>query len=588
MRTQKTTHNHGCTFNWILTGLMLSALLSAASRSARGAEIWTEKAPMPTARISLTTSVVDGKIYAIGGYARQGASRLRTVEEYDPATDTWTTKAPMPTARAGHSSSVVDRKIYAIGGGPAGSAFSVVEAYDPATDTWTKKASMPAPKVWHSASVVDGTIYAIGGGLGSWSTVRRTVYAYDPVTDTWTQKADMPTQRSSLSTSVVDGKIYAMGGALSSATFLSTVEEYDPATDTWTIKADIPTPRMTPSTGVVDGKIIAIGGGTTSLAFSAVEVYDPTTDTWTVKADMPETRMFLSPGAAVVNEKIYIIGGSKTSGSGHPGVRTVYEYDPAFILTDFNGNGTVDTSDLLKLIEAWGQDEPELDIGPTPSGDGVVDAADLEVLMSYWGQEIDDPTLKACWKLDETEGDVAYDSAAVNDAIVMGNAQWQSDAGTVDGALQFDGIDDYVATPFKLNPADGEFSVFVWINGGASGQVIGSQENGVNWLMAGEQGVLRTDIADPVRISRRGNTGGSSLISQTIISDGDWHRIGFVWDGMDRILYVDDIEVARDALDSLEQAKGDLNIGVGVDFQAESFWSGLIDDVRIYNRVVIP
>ena len=51
MKTQKTTHNQKRNFNWILTGLMVSGLLSAACMSVKGAEIWTEKAPMPTAKI---------------------------------------------------------------------------------------------------------------------------------------------------------------------------------------------------------------------------------------------------------------------------------------------------------------------------------------------------------------------------------------------------------------------------------------------------------------------------------------------------------------------------------------------------------
>ena len=29
--------------------------------------------------------------------------------------------------------------------------------------------------------------------------------------------------------------------------------------------------------------------------------------------------------------------------------------------------------------------------------------------------------------------------------------------------------------------------------------------------------------------------GSAALLSQTIITDGDWHRIGFVWDGAYRL-----------------------------------------------------
>jgi hypothetical protein len=64
--------------------------------------------------------------------------------------------------------------------------------------------------------------------------------------------------------------------------------------------------------------------------------------------------------------------------------------------------------------------------------------------------------------------------------------------------------------------------------------------------------------------------------------------LGFVWDGSERILYVDDIPVALDSLSSLDSAKGGLVIGVGTGNQVDTFWSGMIDDVRIYNRVVQP
>ena len=76
---------------------------------------WMTKANMPTARSWFSTSVVNGKIYAIGGYLR--AEAISTVEEYDPATNTWTKKAHMLKARAYLSTCAVDGKIYAIGGG---------------------------------------------------------------------------------------------------------------------------------------------------------------------------------------------------------------------------------------------------------------------------------------------------------------------------------------------------------------------------------------------------------------------------------------------------------------------------------------
>ncbi|MHC4520034.1 MAG: Kelch repeat-containing protein, partial [Planctomycetota bacterium] len=512
MKTQKTTHRVKQNFNWILTGLVLSGLLSAASMSARGAEIWTEKAPMPTPRLALAASVVDGKIYAIGGRAER---TLTT--EYDPATDTWTTKTPMITPRFCLATSVVDGKIYAIGGSQHTSARApgvATEEYDPVTDAWTKRTDMPTGRWGLSTSVVDGKVYAIGGSEPTgWKTYLRTVEEYDPLTDTWTKKADMPTARAWHSASVVDGKIYVIGGALVYTTMLSTVEMYDPATDTWTTKTPMPTARPYHTTAVVNGIIYAIGGGThtPSRGFSVVEAYDPATDIWTTKAEMPAPTCYHS--TSVVDGRIYAFGGSPSGYQlDHPGFRAVYEYDPAFLFVDFNGDGIVDGKDVLIMTAHWGQDYPPCDIGPTRFGDGVVDVQDVVVLAEHIGKKVDDPTLLTHWAFDETEGPVAYDSAGRSDATVIGVPQWQPAGGAVDGALEFDGATLVVAGSV-LNPSDGPFSVFAWVKGGAAGQAIISQVGDANWLMADASGVLMTELKSASRLA-------TPLCSDTVVTDG--------------------------------------------------------------------
>jgi N-acetylneuraminic acid mutarotase len=545
---------------------------------------------MPTGRWLLSTSVVDGKIYAIGGGRSYSSQSLRTVEEYDPATDTWTRKADMPTARANPSTSAVNGKIYAMGGGElsggasATRAFSTVEEYDPATDTWTTKSEMPTARFGHSANVVDGRIYVIGGGPSCpWCGAILTLEVYEPATDTWTRKADIPRPIISASTNVVDGKIYAFGGEGTGRR----VDEYDPVTDTWTRKADMPSYRTDLSSSVVYGKIYAIGGdGTGEVIVATVEVYDPTMDTWTTAPDMPTARTGLR--TSVVNGKIYAIGGLPSWGGA--ALSTVEEYDPNPLVVDFNGDEIVDIEDLIILIEHWGTDEPLCDIAPPPSGDGIVDVQDLEVLMRYWQQEVLPVNLRSYWKLDETEGSIAYDSAGYHDGILYGEPLWQPAAGAVAGALAFDGTDDYVSTDLVLNPADGPFSVFAWIKEGAPGQVIISQADrtifgttistGSAWLSTDPaEGKLMTELQDP------GQTGGP-LASQTVVTDGGWHRVGLTWDSSNRILYVDDVEVARDTQPQFGSSRTGLYIGAGNNLEPGSFFSGLIDDVRIYDQAI--
>ncbi len=248
---------------------------------------------------------------------------------------------------------------------------------------------------------------------------------------------------------------------------------------------------------------------------------------------------------------------------------------PILPVVDFNGDGQVDGKDVLVMVQCWGANEPSCDIAPFAWGDGVVDVNDLKVLAEHIGTEVVDPTLLAHWALDEMEGAVAHDSAGTNHGMLIGSPAWQPSRGKVGGALQFDGGPRFVMTKLVCDPSAGPFSVLAWVKGGAPGQVILSQATGANWLTASVNGALGTGI-------------GGLLESSTSITDGTWHRIGLVWDGSNRILYVDGVEVAKDGAANLAASTGGLYIGGAKVLAPGSFWSGLIDEVRIYSRMVHP
>ena len=322
---------------------------------------WTQKADMPTARSAFSTCVVDGKIFVIGGslwleWEEYGDMSISTVEMYDPETDTWEGKANMPTVRSNASVSVVDGKIYAIGGSkikkiqrPGGFSteseeLPTVEMYDPATDTWTQKADMPTPKKTKTC-VVDGKIYAIGG----WSTANEqsqleTVEVYDPATDAWAKAQSMNHARCSAGISVVNGEIYAMGGIgwppnrdpsgrYLSALYLSNVEVFNPKTNRWRERTEMSVPKAAHSTSVIDGKIYVMGGhlqeGEKSKTLSTIEIYDPTTDRWIQESDM----LIGKSGHAteVVDGQIYIFGGRPPT--------SVQVYDPRTVSRRANSIG---------------------------------------------------------------------------------------------------------------------------------------------------------------------------------------------------------------------------------------------------------
>jgi hypothetical protein len=390
-------------------------------------------------------------------------------------------------------------------------------------------------RVWeHSAIEVNDKIYVIGGATGQNSI--QILQVYDPQTDTWTNATPKPLNTRGFSATKVCGKIYTFGGWLNSG--------QRPYADTW--------------------------------------VYDPITDTWTQAAPLPDYRATLS--TSTVNGKIYAIGGTPRQHN-LQATTTVYELDLDFPPPDLNGDGFVDSADVVTMVDHWQTDEPSCDIAPAPCGDGIVDVQDLVLLSEYLLKEVDDPTLVAHWALDEAEGNIALDSVSDNgdsDGYVIGEPIWQPNGGLVDGAIQLDGVDDYIIAAPVLNPADGPFSVLAWIKGSAAGQTVISEPSGANWLSTDPfEGSLMTELTNAGR-------SGVPLLSETTITDGQWHRISFVWDGSNRTLYVDGIAVAEDVQDGLESSSNGLYIGTGKAMEPGSFWSGLIDDVRIYNRPLIP
>ena len=160
-------------------------------------DFWKTQAPMPTAKNYLSASVVNGKIYVIGGSVSVYGV-LNKVEMYDPATNTWKKKTDMPTPRVCLSTSAINGKIYAIGGAwnnyPDYDPLKTLEEYDPATDIWTSRANMPTPRVFLTSSAVNGKIYIFGGSsIGNPFNVVSSVEVYSvPTTSVESTSTKMP------------------------------------------------------------------------------------------------------------------------------------------------------------------------------------------------------------------------------------------------------------------------------------------------------------------------------------------------------------------------------------------------------------
>ena len=249
---------------------------------------WQRLADMPTPRLQSGAAVVNGKIYVVGGFSWIGipgvdTKMLKVVEVYDPQTDTWRRKQDMSTPRRQFGTGVVDGKIYAIGGWnpfEEPQRLDLVEAYDPVSDTWAKRADMPTRRDDVKVAVVRDIIYVIGGAgwpRVGWGPVLAILEAYQPKTNHWHKKSDMPNLIAGFSTVVVDDKIYLIGGheGVAFAEYSKRVEVYDPEAERWDESPPMPTGNSPFGAEAVNGKIYILGSerenGERSLD---VEVFD--------------------------------------------------------------------------------------------------------------------------------------------------------------------------------------------------------------------------------------------------------------------------------------------------------------------------
>ncbi|HYP20170.1 MAG TPA: S-layer homology domain-containing protein [Chloroflexia bacterium] len=156
--------------------------------------------PLPQPRFGAGVVAVNGKLYVIGG-ADSDQIGTNTVFEYDPALPAgsrWRSRSAMPTARMYLGASAVDGTIYAVGGAARAvpvADLATVEAYNPSTNSWTTLASMSQGRAGVTAVGVNSgepgcgaRLYALGGGYTQPSA---TGEVYDPSTGKWRPLSNM-------------------------------------------------------------------------------------------------------------------------------------------------------------------------------------------------------------------------------------------------------------------------------------------------------------------------------------------------------------------------------------------------------------
>ncbi|MEP6894001.1 MAG: kelch repeat-containing protein [Chloroflexota bacterium] len=143
-------------------------------------DTWQDVAPLQQPREHVSAVVLNGLIYTLGG---RWIQTLSSVEIYDPAKDQWTPGVPMQNIRAGFGATVMNGKIYVAGGEIIETlkALKSVEEFDPATQTWSSLPNLPVNLHGVPLAGFDNVLYAIGGSSRSADMINwGRVYSFQP------------------------------------------------------------------------------------------------------------------------------------------------------------------------------------------------------------------------------------------------------------------------------------------------------------------------------------------------------------------------------------------------------------------------
>jgi hypothetical protein len=182
------------------------------------------------------------------------------------------------------------------------------------------------------------------------------------------------------------------------------------------------------------------------------------------------------------------------------------------------------------------------------------------------------------WKMDEFSGTQVDDWSGNANHGVMTNMDPSTDRveGKFGKALDFDGGDDYVDLPNDVE-YDDQVSAFAWFKSE------GSPAGGYHIIFGGSNleisiptsGAIRTGIYTSARFVSNHGSG---------LTDGNWHHIGFTFDGSTKNSYIDGEYVGQQTgiTGTLISSFSYRRIGrFGSD--PGYYLNGLVDDARIYN-----
>ncbi|MEM4633910.1 MAG: LamG domain-containing protein [Candidatus Anstonellaceae archaeon] len=199
--------------------------------------------------------------------------------------------------------------------------------------------------------------------------------------------------------------------------------------------------------------------------------------------------------------------------------------------------------------------------------------------------------LQAYWKLDESFGPFVADSSGNGYTGIKIGFPNSTMVGQAGKAVQFSGS-NYISTSFDSSWNDAMLVTWsFWIKPddvSANGGIIGKPYDAWEWAFYHEGNSVGLYYFDQSRGDSNGMSGGWG----SVLSEGQWTHLAYVWDGRFSRFYVNGEEVssfeASNPSFNQDSAEGVL-IGGNLNYKGENlYFRGQIDDVRAYNRALSP
>lgn len=204
-------------------------------------------------------------------------------------------------------------------------------------------------------------------------------------------------------------------------------------------------------------------------------------------------------------------------------------------------------------------------------------------------------SLVAHWKFDETLGAIAQNSikdspSGVLSLFPMDNSQWIE--GKVNGAIKFDGVDDFISIPNFPYSANGKFTIMFWYNcldnHGEHYRYIFSHGGPRNWeknsvfIYFSRASSQRTRLID--QNDEAADTYLELSIADKAPADGQWHHLALTVSQEGTIVYIDGIKAgSMDAGGDPMKPEYDIVLGSRNDKMDTRYYDGKLDDLRIYD-----